>query len=59
MAQTFDPLACIPSPDVVRRKLEDALTLAERLRILLDVAERISTPQTLRQAVTVKPGGGS
>ncbi len=40
----YDPLAVIPSPDAVRERLADAETLAARLRILLDVAERLHLP---------------
>ena len=40
----YDPLAFIPSPDVIREKLRETLTLAERLRLLLDLAERIGKP---------------
>ena len=39
--KTFDPLACIPTPDAVRQKLKETLSLAERLRILLDLSERL------------------
>ena len=43
-----DPLDCIPSPDPIREKLRETETLAERLRLLLYVAERINS--------TVNPG---
>jgi hypothetical protein len=36
-----DPLKCIPSADEVRRRLTEAERQAMRLRILLDVAEKI------------------
>jgi hypothetical protein len=39
----YDPLDCIPSPEIVREKLRDIELLAERLRILLEVSERIHT----------------
>jgi hypothetical protein len=42
----YDPLDCIPSPDVIREKLHESLTRAERLRILLDLAERLRLPVT-------------
>lgn len=42
----YDPLACIPSPDVVREKLRETLTLAERLRRLLDLSEQLHIPPT-------------
>jgi hypothetical protein len=37
----YDPLAWVPSPEIVRQKLAETLTLAERLRILLDLSERL------------------
>ena len=40
----YDPLAVIPSPEAVRARLHETLTLAERLRILLDLAERLHLP---------------
>ena len=43
MARHYDPLDCIPSPDVVREKSTETERLAERLRILLNVSE--STPK--------------
>jgi hypothetical protein len=39
--KTYDPLAFVPSPDAVREKLFQTETLAERLRILLDLSERL------------------
>lgn len=59
MARTLDPLACIPSPEAVRRKLEETLILAERLRVLLDVAERIGVAKLPRQVASVCPAAGS
>lgn len=50
--RTYDPLACIPSPDVIRDKLRETLTLAERLRILLDLAERLHLPLTTAKDLT-------
>jgi hypothetical protein len=57
----YDPLEFVPSPDVVRAKLTETLTLADRLRILLDLSERLhlptpsagtlATPEPERQAV--------
>ena len=37
----FDPLTFIPSADVLRRRLRETEELAARLRVLLEVAERI------------------
>lgn len=42
----YDPLAFVPSPDVIREKLRDTVTLAERLRLLLKLSERIHKPIT-------------
>lgn len=44
--RSYDPLDCIPSADVLRAKLREAETFAERLRILLAVAERLQLPLT-------------
>ena len=37
----YDPLAMLPSPEAIRERLTRTLALAKRLRILLDVAERL------------------
>jgi hypothetical protein len=42
----YDPLAFVPPPEEVRAKLEETLTLAGRLRILLELAERLRQPIT-------------
>lgn len=42
--KTFDPLAVIPSPEAIRARLIETQTLAERLRILLELAERLHLP---------------
>lgn len=47
----YDPLAWIPSPEVVREKLIETETLAQRLRILLNLAERLHLPLTTAAAV--------
>jgi hypothetical protein len=36
----------IPSPEAIRKRLTETLTLAERLRILLDLSERLHLPVT-------------
>jgi hypothetical protein len=41
MKKDYDPLAVIPSPDAIRNRLAATLTLAERLKILLETSERI------------------
>ena len=46
----YDPLAFVPSPDVIREKLLETLTLAERLRLLLDFSERLRLPLGLNSA---------
>ncbi|QJW93125.1 hypothetical protein [Frigoriglobus tundricola] len=43
-SRSYNPLACIPSPEIVRRKLHETEALAARLRILLDLAERLRAP---------------
>lgn len=40
----YDPLARIPSPEVLRERLAETLALADKLRILLEVAERLQSP---------------
>jgi hypothetical protein len=40
----YDPLAVVPSPEAIRERLTETLTLAERLRILLDLSERLRRP---------------
>jgi hypothetical protein len=40
----YDPLAIIPSPEVIRELLNEAITRAERLRVLLELAERLQLP---------------
>lgn len=38
---TLDPLARIPTPDAIRFRLQETERLAEKLRILLDLSERL------------------
>lgn len=38
--RSYDPLDFVPSPEILRKKLTETLMLAERLRILLELAER-------------------
>jgi hypothetical protein len=42
--RSFDPLALIPPANVIREKLRETELLAARLRILLDLAERLDRP---------------
>jgi hypothetical protein len=42
----FDPLDFVPTPDIVRQKLTETEQLAARLRVLLDLAERLHSPVT-------------
>lgn len=48
MARTkhFDPLQWVPAPEIIRDELVAAETLAARLRILLELAERLQLPLT-------------
>lgn len=39
MTKTFDPLACIPSADAIRKRLDETRELARKLAILLKTAE--------------------
>ena len=56
----YDPLAVIPSPEAIRARLVETLTLADRLRMLLDLAERIRPPLVVASDLPVpeKPKGG-
>jgi hypothetical protein len=51
----FDPLAFIPSPEVIREQLAETLTRAERLRILLELAERLQLPLTTAADLPTSP----
>lgn len=39
----YDPLACIPSADIVRRRLHEERRIVKGLEVLLETAERIET----------------
>jgi len=57
----FDPLAMIPPPDAIRERLVETETLAARLRVLLDLAERLRLPVTTADqlpALDAKAKGG-
>jgi hypothetical protein len=54
--KSYDPLAYIPSADVIRRQLEEMELLASRLRVLLRVSEEIS--QTDREPDQGQAGAG-
>jgi hypothetical protein len=53
----FDPLTLIPSPEVVRRHLTEAESLAERLRILLRVSEEIEVAAQPRETAETRQEG--
>jgi hypothetical protein len=58
--KVYDPLAFVPSPEAVRERLRQAETLVERLRILLDLAERLQRPSATADRVPTtgdKPKG--
>ena len=42
--RSFDPLTLIPPAHVIREKLRETELLATRLRIILDLAERLERP---------------
>lgn len=48
----YDPFAFVPSPDVIREKLRETQTLAERLRLLLKLSERLHKPITSADVLT-------
>lgn len=53
----YDPLAVIPSPEAIRERLVETLTLAQRLRLLLDLSERLRLPLT--PAIDIPPPAAS
>jgi hypothetical protein len=57
----YDPLAVIPSPEAVRERLSQTLVLAEKFRILLEVAERLRLADTTadRLPLDTQPKGGN
>ena len=40
----YDPLDFVPSPEIIRQKLTETQSLADRLSILLELAERLRLP---------------
>jgi len=38
----YDPLDFVPDPQIIRERLTRTLSLAERLRILLELSERLN-----------------
>ncbi|MBN9518778.1 hypothetical protein J0H58_09700 [bacterium] len=42
----YDPLDVIPEPGTIRERLVEAETLAQRLRVLLDLSEKLHLPVT-------------
>jgi hypothetical protein len=42
MRRSFDPLSFIPSPEAVRHHLAEAELRVKQLRVVLQVAERVS-----------------
>lgn len=55
----YDPLAVIPSPDAIRGRLAETETLAARLRILLELAERLHRPITPTPIRSTAPAAGA
>jgi hypothetical protein len=51
---SYDPLSCIPSSGVIRKRLTETRELARRLSVLLRTAERIE-----RQREPVREREGS
>jgi hypothetical protein len=56
--KSFDPLTFIPSAAAVRKQLCETERLAERLRVLLQVAERIEAVGEPTQADSPAPADG-
>ena len=55
----FDPLTFIPPASVLRRRLEETESLAERFRVLLSVAERIEQTDTSRSDRSTPAAAGT
>lgn len=55
--QPYNPLDLIPSPGAIQKRLAETERLAERLRILLEVAERLRRV-TAADPTTTKAKGG-
>jgi hypothetical protein len=51
----FDPLAFVPRPETVRTEIAKTLSLAERLRILLELAERMHIARDANSAIASQP----
>ncbi len=56
--RSFDPLVLIPPAHVIREKLRETELLAARLRIMLDLAERLELPASAGRPVDVRGGAG-
>jgi hypothetical protein len=56
--RNFDPLDVIPTPETVRACLAESQLLTERLRILLDVSERLRLPLTTADRLPAVPAEG-
>ena len=50
--QPYDPLTFVPAPDVIQKKLRETLTLAERLRLLRELSERLRLSITTADTLT-------
>ncbi|MBN9520484.1 hypothetical protein J0H58_18480 [bacterium] len=48
----YDPLDSIPRPEFVRVRLAKSVALTERLRVLLELAEKVHLPPTTADTVT-------
>lgn len=53
----YDPLHAIPSPDAIRAKLRETEALTHRLRVLLEIAERLQLPLTTGADLPHPTGG--
>ena len=47
----YDPLSCIPSADIVRRRLHEERRIVKRLEVLLETAERLETVTETRDDI--------
>ncbi len=52
----YDPLDAIPHPKFVRERLDKTIALTERLRVLLDLAEKIHLPLTTANTLPTPAG---
>jgi hypothetical protein len=53
----YDPLAWVPTPETIQKRLAETEVLAERLRVLLELAERLRRVTAADPTTTEAKGG--